>query len=124
MNEQRIICRKPTRYHIQITIHHHTQSPQLHIQQLKGSHLNSQFLSRHEASLHVQVMQSAVTGGRESPQPVYLSSRPCRPACCRWISRKVLEAVSRTLKCVYMQPAVFLQSLFPRQPVQPHITLT
>lgn len=76
---------------------------------------NTGFLSRHEASHH-----SAPSGGRDSPPSVYLSRRPCRPTCCRWISRRSplirLESFGSSqpsVKACLHAAGCFLQELIP-----------
>lgn len=76
---------------------------------------NTVFLSRHEASHH-----SVPSGGRDSPPSVYLSRRPRRPTCCRWISRRSplirLESFGSSqpsVKACLHAAGCFLQELIP-----------
>lgn len=106
----------------------HTRSPQLDIKQLKWSRLIKTLGSCPGMKLHITARRQGdetllrlfIWAGVPADRPAAGGSAAAR----RWSAWKVLEAASRALKRVYTQPAVFFKSLFPRQPVRPHITLT
>lgn len=65
---------------------------------------------------------SLLSGGRDSPPSVYLSRRPRRPTCCRWIRRRRRSPFIRLETFGSIQPSVkaclhaagcFLQELIP-----------
>lgn len=88
MNKWELMCRKTTHHTVQIIIHYHTQSTAgyVAIKMIPSDRKHSVLVQAWSVTSRSGV-HSAVTG-RESSLCVYVSCRPCRPSCCRWICRR------------------------------------